>query len=164
MTNFFKFTLAFIVAVLAFTAGGALAAQPGAIDGQVSWAWGDQLALIITDQIGWAATALVGALIHFAPGGTRQLIYMFRVDQLLEKAIRAAINKTAGAVQGKVLNAQVGNVVIERALEYIIFHAPKLYNTNTVQMWRDKIIARMNLAEDVAADAVMANYVDPQRG
>jgi len=148
------FTLVLVIAT------AANAAAPGAIDGRIEWQWGNQLAAIIVDQVGWAATALVGAAIHFAPVGTRSLIYMFRVDQLLEKAVKAGINKTAGAVQGKVLVASVGNEVLERALEYVIYHAPKLYKTNTVQMWRDKIIARLNLADSVSADPVVAGFLN----
>lgn len=134
------------------------------VDGQVVFRWGDFLASVIREQAGPLAIAAVGLVMNYAPGPLRVFLRMTQVDQLLGRAITAGINKTAGAIQGKTLAARVGNEVIERALDYAAFHAPNLFKKLPVSEWRDKIIGRLNMGENVTVDPAIQGFIDPGRG
>jgi hypothetical protein len=152
------------IVFLATATAATVAHAAGAIDGQVSFGWGTLIADVLREQAGPMAIAVVGAIVHFLPGGTGSLIRMLRVDQLLEKAVNAGINKTAGAVDGKVLTVKVGNEVIERALEYAASQAPGLFKKLPINEWREKIIARLKFGADVSADNLAQGYVNASRG
>lgn len=133
------------------------------IDGHVRFEWGNLLADMITQQAGPLAIAAVGLIMNFLPGPVRSMVRMTRVDQLLERAVVSAINKTAGAVQGKSLSAAVGNEVIEKALDYAAYNAPKMFKSLPINEWREKIIARLNFAENVAIDTQSQGFVQVPR-
>lgn len=160
-SRFIGYTAFFCVAMAGIAQ--ALTGAPGPIDGELSLGWGNLVASFLRDSAEGFALAAVGAVIHFAPGGTSTLIRMFRIDQLLRNAVKAGINKTAGAVEGKVLTAKVGNEVIERALEYAAFHAPSLFKKLPLNEWRDKILARLTLGAEVSADPAIQGYVSTNR-
>ena len=78
---------------LATATAATIAHAAGVIDGQVSFNWGTLVADVLREQAGPLAIAVVGAIVHFLPGGTGSLIRMLRIDQLLERAVNAGINK-----------------------------------------------------------------------
>ena len=153
-----------ILPFFVFLATATAATIAHAAGGQVSFNWGTLVADVLREQAGPLAIAVVGAIVHFLPGGTGSLIRMLRIDQLLERAVNAGINKTAGAVDGKVLTAKVGNEVIERALEYAAAQAPNLFKKLPINEWREKILARLKLGAEVSADSLAQGFVSPNRG
>lgn len=159
----FKVYVAALASVALLLVAGPAFAAVGPIDGRVSFEWGDLLSSFLYDNAQGFAVAITGLILHFAPGGSGSIIRMLRINQLIEFAVKSAINKTAGAVQGKALSADVGNEVLERALEYAKAQAPKLFKQLPIQEWKEKIIARMTLSENVAIDGALRGFVDPKR-
>lgn len=126
-------------------------------DGRVDVPWGDWLSEALK-----ALLALAGALalwlLRRLPSTMVSALDMFagmlgqgRANELLEKAVAYGVNVTAGAVKGKTLTVNVGNEVMERALEYALRHAPQLVaKLGGIAVIREKIIARLDLDESAA--------------
>lgn len=126
-------------------------------DGRVDVPWGDWLSEALK-----ALLALAGALalwlLRRLPSTMVSALDMFagmmgqgRANELLEKAVAYGVNVTAGAVKGKTLKVEVGNEVMERALEYALRHAPQLVaKLGGIAVIREKIIARLDLDENAA--------------
>lgn len=113
----------------------------------------------IGDWIGQGASILLtlaGAVLAFAlaklPASIVAMIKTAQVDQLLLKAIDYGINAVAGAEKGKTLDIDVGNAVLEKALQYVIDHAPAwlIQWMGGDAMVREKLVARLPLAKGAA--------------
>lgn len=105
----------------------AAAFAQAATDTTVTVPWGDTLAQILTAAQETLTVLLLGvmaAAVAKLPGWAQAIINTWRVDQMLAKAIAYGINTTAGAVKGEQLQADVGNAVVKRAVDYAIANAP----------------------------------------
>lgn len=129
------------------------------IDGRVTVEWGNMVADILREQAAGLAASAIAAVMTFMPNGIASIVRMMRIDQLLAKAVVSGINKTAGAVQGKALSASIGNEVVEKALDYAAYNAPKLFKKLPLNEWREKIIGRINMAENVTIDPASQGFV-----
>lgn len=129
-----------------------------ATDGVTSIPWGDWLAAILD----WA-TAIIIAVIAWAlrqlPAGSYAIIQQLRVEQLLERAVDYGINATKNATWGKKLDIPTTNAVIEIAAEYAATNAPALVQYLDPETLRAKILARIEVTEDVTAEQVGADFV-----
>lgn len=149
------------VPTFAQEAGGVIVTVPPT---EVVFNWGDFLAIFlanIADPQSVAWTLVAGAiawLVARLPGPAMWAFNVFKVDQLLINALRAAINSTSGAIEGKALNVNVGSEVLAKAIQYAIDNG---------QAWlinwmggpkgiEQKLIARMSLAETVGGAELSA--------
>lgn len=116
----------------------------------------------------WAEAAvqftLAGALpvalwaIRKLPGEVQFALRMMRIDQVLKTAVNYGLNATRNATAGRALTFQVGNEVLERAVEYAVRHAPQLIGQMKLEEVREKILARLVLDENAA----IARIVGPE--
>lgn len=121
----------------------------------VTWNWGDWVAQnssLFAETVAWLALAVLGLAMKALPAKVVQIIQTWQVEQVLRPAITSAINKTAGAAQGKALSFNVANDVIGKAVQYVLDNAPGWLIT-----WvggeagiRDKIIARIEVEPGAA--------------
>lgn len=155
------------LAALAADAGSApeTVAQATSETTKVTWAYGAAIS-----QWASAISALVFAIVAWAlrqlPAQIYGVIVAMRADQLLAKAIDYAINMVQGASKDRVLNIDVHNEVLAKALQYVFDNAP-----NWLQQWMggpvqiaNKIIARLNIAPDApppSAVIAVANTTPP---
>ncbi len=139
-------------------------AQQVADDGKVVVPFGAWLsaaaswtAIVLVAGAGFAFRRLPKAAQDAAEMVAR-LAFQKSVNELLEKAVQYGINATAGAMKDKALTIDVGNRVVEKALEYAFEHAPQLVTKlGGLTRLREKIIARLNLDEAAASDKVAVN-------
>lgn len=96
--------------------------------------------------------AVVVWLIRKLPAQVASLLMAMRVDQLLMKAITFAINSVKDATHDKPLTIDLGNDVVEKALQYAIDHGPAglIHWMGGADMIREKIIARLNIEAKAA--------------
>lgn len=142
--------------------------RPFQPDGSVSLPWGDLLSEILTGLIILVGTLVAWAL-RKAPKALVDALDMFagmmgqgRANELLEKAVTYGINTTAGAVKGKTLDFKVSSAVLERAYEYAIRNAPGLVKSmGGLLRLREKIIARLEVSDDVALPASQLDIEPP---
>lgn len=126
--------------------------------------WGDFLAILLAnlaqpDSVAWTAFGLAMTwLVAKLPGPAQWAFKVFKVDQLLEKSLVAAINSTKGAVVGQSLSVNVGSEVLAKAAQYAVDNGQK-----GIIDWmggragiEEKLLARMTL--DSMADG--AELVD----
>lgn len=121
----------------------------------VTWNWGDWLATnsaLFAETAAWVVLALVGLALKALPAKVVDIIKVWQVDQVLSRAVIAAINKTAGASQGKSLSFTVANDVVGHAVQYVLDNAPEW-----LIKWvggeagiKDKILARIEVDKEVA--------------
>lgn len=121
------------------------------IDGVVSIPWGDWFYNGATTIIAILGAILAWGIRHL-PSRFVAIAQTAQVEQLLNKAIDYAINRTAGAVKGRALTLNVANQVLETAIEYAVTYAPAwlIGWVGGQQGLRDKIIARLDVGKDVA--------------
>jgi len=141
-------------AFFALAASAAIAQTTAAapiVDTVVNVPWGDWLSAA-ADNIVVIVVAVVGWALRKLPSHIVAMIKTAQVDQLLYKAIDAAINRTAGAAKGEALSFKVSNEVLAKALQYAIDNAPKwmISWSGGVDGLRDKIVARLNVSKDAA--------------
>lgn len=104
------------------------------------------------DTIIGIAVIVFGWLLRYLPGQAVAAIRIFRVEQMLIRALDNAINSVAGANRDKPLTVDVGNEVLAKALQYVIDKAPATLvewmggRTNIAEM----LIARMKLSSSAA--------------
>lgn len=145
----------FGIAFAADTAAPETVAQAAGETTKITWAYGSTIA-----QWASAAGSIMFAVIMFflrkLPGQAVALLLTFRVDQILQKAIDYGVNAVEGASKGKVLEVDVGNVVLARAVQYVLDNAPKW-----LQDWMggpeqivQKIFARLNLSPNSTLPSV----------
>lgn len=141
-------------AVFAQEAGGVVVTVPPT---EVVFNWGDFLAIFlanIADPQSVAWTFVAGAIAFVVaqlPAPAKWFFNMFKVDQILQKALQAALNSTAGASAGQSLSLNVGSVVLAKAIQYAIDNGQKwlidwMGGTAGIEQ---KLIARMDLAATV---------------
>jgi hypothetical protein len=96
--------------------------------------------------------ALVGVLFRNLPESVVAILKSVRVDQLLEKAIQYGVNSVANANPDGKITFEVGNEVVANAANYFIQHGPGwiLGWIGGPELLRQKIIARLNVAPEVA--------------
>jgi hypothetical protein len=141
--------------LLAATAAAAQTATASPVDTVVSIPWGDWLYEGATTLI-----AVIGALMawgmRYLPARLVAFLQTEAIEQLLKNAISYGVNTTAGAAKGKSLNLDVGNEVLERALQYAIDNAPKWLVSwaGGEEGIKGKIIARLDLDEKAAMPPV----------
>lgn len=131
----------------------------------VNFQYGDLLGVFLTnladnpDSAAWTAFGLALTwLVSRLPGPLKFAYNMFRVEQLLRNAVAGAVNSTAGAVQGKNLNVDVGGEVLAKALQYAIDNG-----SAGLIKWmggevgvQQKLIARIPTNEAVDGDKLVA--------
>lgn len=133
--------------------GVVVAVEPTA----VVFDWGNFLAILLANladptSVAWTAFGLAMTwLVAQLPGPAKWAFNVFKVDQLLQKALIAAMNSTKGAVAGKSLDVDVGSEVLAKMLQYAIDNGQKwlIDWMGGVQGVEEKAIARMQLAESV---------------
>lgn len=121
--------------------------------------WGYWVDLILTNAIqivtalvvialGWASRAL--------PEAAQNWFRTQQVEQLLARSIQFGLNAVAGAVKDKSLSVNVGSQVLATSANFAITHGPeKLIEwMGGVQGIKDKILARIDLAEGATVDEV----------
>ena len=121
----------------------------------VTWNWGDWLAAnsnTFAETAAWLVLALLGLAMKALLAKVVEIIKTWQVEQMLSKAIVAAINKTAGASQGKALSFTVANDVIGSAVQFVLDNAPEW-----LIKWlggetgiRDRVIARIEVEPGAA--------------
>lgn len=123
------------------------AAVDAASDGKVVVPYGQWLA----DLVPWLAVGVggVGAwLFRFLPAQYQWVARVAQLDQLLDRAIQYAVNQIPGAVREQVFTVEIGNRVVEGALEYALRHGPgivKQYASGPLSILREKILARIRV-------------------
>lgn len=142
---------AILALVATSTVAVAQTAAPSAVDTVVNIPWGDWLYNGATTFIALLTAAVAWGL-RLLPARILAVIQTAQVDQILFKAIDYAINKTAGASKGKTMNIDVGNEVLEKALQFVVDNAPKwLISWSGGEAGiREKIIARLDLDANAA--------------
>lgn len=131
---------------------------------EVVFNWGDFVAILLAnlaqpDSVAWTAFGLALTwLVTRLPGPLKFAYNMFRVEQLLRNAIAGAMNSTAGAVQGKNVNVDVGGEVLAKALQYAIDNG-----SAALIKWmggpagvQQKLIARIPTTEATIGEALVA--------
>lgn len=155
---FYSFAVGAVALVgLALFAGYAQAAAQ-AVDGVVSIPWGAWLGALLD----WAGAIIVAALawaLRQLPAGVYAVIQQLRVEQLLGRAVDYGVNAVKGATWGKKLDVATTSAVIEMAAEYAVSNAPALVRYIDRDTLRAKILARIDVAEDVTAEDVGADFV-----
>lgn len=129
----------------------AVVAAPAGHAGVV-FAWGDLVSSLAQLLAALAAGAVAFAL-RSLPAGVGALVSMFRVDQLLGRAIQSGINSVAGAQRGKTLEFSTGLQVLDRATQYALDNGPAwlIAWAGGPQGIAQKVWARMDLAGDARA-------------
>lgn len=130
----------------------------------VTLPWGDWLSAILSEVIliaGTVATLLVTWALRYVPETLKAYIteqHRNAAEQLIEKGIDYAINAVKDFTTGKKLDVNVGSQVVAEALNYIIKHGPEWLITwlGGADAIREKILARLDLADGVAAAEVAA--------
>lgn len=125
----------------------------------VTFNWGDLIGVFFTnlasnpDSAAWTAfgLALTWLVTRLAPP-LQWAFKVFQVEQLLKNAIMNAINSTKGAAEGQALSADVGNVVLAKAIQYAIDNGQAwLINwMGGPKGTGEKVIARLNLKPGVS--------------
>lgn len=124
---------------------------------EVVFNWGDFVAILLANladptSVAWTAFGIAMTwLVAQLPGPAKWAFNVFKVDQLLAKALVGAINTTKGAVAGKSLDVNVGSEVLAKAIQYAIDNGQKwlidwMGGANGVE---EKLIARMSLDASV---------------
>lgn len=128
----------------------------------VTLPWGDWLSAILSEVIlvaGTAATLLVTWALRYVPDTLKAYIteqHRKAAEQLIQRGIDYAINAVKDFATGKKLDVNVGSQVVAEALNYIIKHGPEWLITwlGGAGAIREKILARLELADGVAAAEV----------
>lgn len=129
----------------------ALAAATGVANAaEVTVPWGDWVASLLTvgnDNLLIIVMAFLAFIVRQLPSAVVDIINTWKVDQLLGKAIVAAVNKTAGAAQGEALKVDIANDVVAKAVQYALDNGPAwlIKWIGGVDGVKDKIIARINV-------------------
>lgn len=133
-----------------------LVAAEDPVDTIVSIPWGDWLYDSATTLI-----AIIGAIMAWGirklPARLVAIAQTDQVEQLLRNAIGYGVNTTAGAAKGKSLTIDVGNEVLEKALQYAIDNGPRwlISWAGGEEGIKGKIIARLDLDAKAAAPEVV---------
>lgn len=132
--------------------------------------WGDFLAILLAnlaqpDSVAWTIFGLAMTwLVTQLPGPLKTAFNVFRVEQLLSKALAGGINSTRGAVQGQTLNLDVGSEVFAKALQYALDNGSKglIEWMGGAQGIQQKLIARLPADETVDGAALVrkASVID----
>lgn len=123
------------------------------VDTIVTIPWGDWLF-----ESAQVVIAVLGAVVMWGirqlPARVVAIVQTSQVDQLLKRAIDYGVNTTAGAAKGKALSVDVGNKVLQQAVQYAIDNAPKWLVTwaGGADGLRAKIIARLELESKAAVE------------
>lgn len=148
----------FVLILLAMAVGPVFAQEAGGVvvtvpPTEVVLNWGDFLAIFLANiadptSVAWTAFGIAMTwLVAQLPGPAKWAFNVFKVDQLLAKALIGAINSTKGAVAGKSLDVNVGSEVLAKAIQYAVDNGQKwlidwMGGANGVE---EKLIARMSL-------------------
>jgi len=159
VVSFFFF--GFVTLSLAQEAGGVVVTVPPT---EVVLNWGDFASIFlanIADPQSVAWTFVAGAIAYLVarlPGPAMWAFNVFKVDQLLINALRAAINSTKGAAAGHALSVNVGSEVLAKAIQYVIDNGQKwlIDWMGGRQGIEQKLIARMTLSETVGGAKLSA--------
>lgn len=168
----FRLLIIFGLAVLAWAAimGGLSMVLAQDADGivvtvpptTVVFEWGDWLAILLAelakpDSVAWTIFGLAAAfVVARLPAPLQWAWRLFQVEQLLAKSLNAGINATSGAVAGQRLQADVGNEVLAKALQYAVDNgsAAAIKWAGGDAALRNKLLARMELDAKAAIPLV----------
>lgn len=120
----------------------------------------------LTNALGVLEPALVMLLAAVAtwalaklPAAVSALIGPLLTEQILKRATDFALNAVAGAAKDKTVSVDVGNAVVQAALDYVVKHAPDWAAQFDAATIMQKIIARLNLAPNAKVGASGTNIV-----
>ena len=151
----------FIVATVAFGADSApeTVAQSVSEGAKVTWAWGETVQSS-AKALAWILASVAMFLLRQLPANIVAILGNARVELLVNNGINYGINAVSGAVKGKVLELNVGNEVLAKALQYTIDNSP-----GWLQSWAGgpeglakKIWGKLNLGEG-ASDLILPSAV-----
>lgn len=109
----------------------------------------------IKDIVIAIAVAGLAWIMRHLPAHLIGLMKMFRVEQMIGRAIENAINSVAGASKDKPLTVDLGNAVVARSVQYIIDKAPEwmVEWTGGQKNLREMVIARLDLDPESSVEA-----------
>lgn len=145
-----------LLSLAAEPALGEAVAQDSAAAIQVPWgSWVQQL----IDIAGEAMVLVVGGVFAFVVAQLGPIagatMMTFRVDQLLEQGVRAALAKGRGAAEGRELTLEVQSEILLYAYSYVLAHgAPTVirFLGDALPMLVEKLLARMQKLGVVGAE------------
>jgi hypothetical protein len=97
-------------------------------DTVVTVPWGDWLGPVLMDAAGLLATVIMAVVLRFLPASLRAWLTAQRtaqLEQLLERALGYAAQKTAVAVQGRTFEVDVHTELLAKGAQYAINNGPK---------------------------------------
>jgi len=155
------FFFGFVTLSLAQDAGGVVVTVPPT---EVVLNWGDFVSIFLANvadpqSVAWTfVAAAIAYVVARLPGPAMWAFNVFKVDQLLINALRAAINSTKGATAGQALSVNVGSEVLAKAIQYAIDNGQKwlIDWMGGRQGVEQKLIARMELADSVGGAELSA--------
>lgn len=119
---------------------------PAESDGKVVIEYGSWL----TKGLDLIVPILMGVIVWLMrklPASVVAMIEMFRVEQLLKRAIDYGVNATKGAVAGARLDIPVANKVLEAAGDYAVAQAPALVEKlGGLEALLQKLLARIEVS------------------
>lgn len=103
--------------------------------------------------------AVIAFVLAKVPAGIAALVGPLLSEQILKRATDFALNAVAGAAKDKTVSVDVGNQVVQAALDYVVKHAPEWAAKFDTATLMQKIIARLDLAPNAKIGTSGTNIV-----
>lgn len=156
LTLLLALTMPEVFAQAAATApsGSVVVPPPAASDGKVVIEYGGWINKLI-DLLVPALMAVIVWLFRKLPAQVVAFLEMFRVEQLIKRALDYGVNAVKGATKDAKLEIPVANKVLEAAGDYAAAQAPNLVEKmGGLEALLQKILARMEVSTSASAETL----------